>query len=83
MVKSGSVDLVKAYLAQIEKHDKRGAHLNAIINVVSKDQLLETARQLDRNRPDIDAKSNPLYGIPFLVKVTLALPLLHVKEMTM
>jgi len=66
-----SVDLVQAYLAQIEKHNKKGAHLNAIINVVPREKLLAIARDLDNKRHEIDSASKPLWGIPFLVKVNL------------
>ncbi|KAK0702550.1 amidase signature domain-containing protein [Apiosordaria backusii] len=63
-----SVDLVSAYLAQIEKHNRNSARLNAVINAVSKEKLFGIARQLDSKRSEIDAASKPLYGIPFLIK---------------
>ncbi|OHE97691.1 hypothetical protein CORC01_07106 [Colletotrichum orchidophilum] len=62
-----AVELTKAYLEQIRKHNKAGAHLNAIISVVPEEQLLETASKLDQERAEGRVRS-PYHGIPFVVK---------------
>jgi hypothetical protein len=63
-----SVDLVNAYTGQIQKHNKNGARLNAVISLVPEHTALENARKLDRERAMGKTRSR-LHGIPFLVKV--------------
>jgi amidase len=57
--------LVRYYLDRIERFDKQGPHINALISL--NPQALEQARRLDA-----EAKSKPLkgilYGIPFIAK---------------
>ena len=45
-----TVDIVKAYLAQINRHNLHGMKLRALITVASTDDLLEQARRLDEER---------------------------------
>ncbi|KAK3673491.1 hypothetical protein LTR78_006725 [Recurvomyces mirabilis] len=62
-----SATLVEAYLAQIEKNNHNGLHLNSLISITAKDILLNTARHLDHER-ETGHKRGPLHGIPFIVK---------------
>jgi hypothetical protein len=63
-----SVELVQACLAQIDKHDQRGAKLNAMISIVPNHILMERSAQLDLERTSGRVRS-PFHGIPILVKV--------------
>ncbi|KAJ5100375.1 amidase signature enzyme [Penicillium angulare] len=45
-----SVELVQACLCQIDRHDQRGAKLNAMISIVPKNILMERSAQLDNER---------------------------------
>lgn len=65
--KATSVDLVQAYLSQIEAHNHSGLHLNALISVRPRDQILATARELDAERQAGKLRSQ-LHGIPFVFK---------------
>lgn len=69
-----SVELVQACLAQIDRHDQRGARLNAIISLVPTPLLLERSAQLDRERKAGRVRS-PFHGIPILIKVRRITPL--------
>ena len=69
-----SVELVKQVLAQIERHDKKGAKLNAMIAVAPEKDLLRRAAELDEERCEGEVRSR-LHGIPLLVKVSKILPL--------
>jgi amidase len=62
-----SVDLVEAYLHQIQKHND---YLHAVISTVSREKLLRTTQFLHDERC---ARSiiSPLYGMPVLLKVDL------------
>ncbi|SDS57066.1 amidase [Pseudarthrobacter equi] len=60
-----SEDLVRAYLARIEKYDSNGICLNALV-VVNPDAL-EEARASDRRRAD-GSLLGPLDGIPYTAK---------------
>lgn len=60
--------LVKQVLDQIDKHNKKGLNLGALISVAPRERLLERARRLDHERTTGKARS-PLHGIPFIVKV--------------
>ncbi|KAI0113611.1 amidase signature enzyme [Nemania sp. FL0031] len=66
-----SVELVQACLAQIDKHDKQGAELNAMISIVPRAILMERATQLDDERTKGPIRS-PFHGIPILVKDAIA-----------
>lgn len=61
-----SVDLVEAYLQQIQKHN---AYLHAVISTGPKDLLLRFAQSLDDERLAHKVRS-PLHGIPILLKVS-------------
>ena len=65
--KTTSVELVKAYLTQIEKHNHNGLHLNALISVAPAERVLEIARKLDQEREQGQLRG-PLHGLPFIVK---------------
>ncbi|KAH6842213.1 amidase signature domain-containing protein [Chaetomium sp. MPI-CAGE-AT-0009] len=65
--KTTSVEIVKAYLGQISKHNKSGTHLNCVNIVVPEKILLDAASELDRERAKGHLRS-PYHGIPFLVK---------------
>jgi amidase len=69
-----SVELVQACLAQIDKHDQRGAKLNAMISIVPHQLLMERSAQLDRERAAGRVRS-VFHGIPVLIKVYR--PLFH------
>lgn len=60
--------LVKQVLDQVNKHNKDGLNLGALISVAPRQQLLERAQFLDQERAAGKARS-PLHGIPFIVKV--------------
>ncbi|KAI7595927.1 amidase signature enzyme, partial [Hortaea werneckii] len=62
-----SVELVKAYLAQINAHNHSGLKLNALISVAPADLLVTTARKLDKERSSGSRRSS-LHGIPFVCK---------------
>jgi amidase len=66
--KTTSVEIVRAYLGQISKHNKSGAHLNCVNSVVPERIILDTASELDRERADGRFRG-PYHGISFLVKV--------------
>ncbi|PYI09724.1 amidase [Aspergillus sclerotiicarbonarius CBS 121057] len=61
-----SVDLVEAYLAQINKHNHAGLGLRALISV-NPDTALAQAADRDRERAQGRVRS-PLHGIPIIVK---------------
>jgi hypothetical protein len=63
-----SVDLVDLYLAQIERHNKKGLCLNAIISTAARENLIMTAERLDGERANKSIRS-PLHGIPVILKV--------------
>ena len=62
-----SVELVDAYLAQIENHDD---YLHAIISKPPRARLVEQAKKLDEERNN-KAIRGKLHGIPILIKVGL------------
>jgi amidase len=66
-----SVELVQACLAQIDRHDQRGAKLNAMISIVPKHILMDRSAQLDRERAAGKIRS-PFHGIPIVVKDAIA-----------
>jgi amidase len=59
-------EVVTAYLARIDAYDKRGPHLNSIINLNK--LALEEADKLDTTFKATGKLSGPLHGIPVLVK---------------
>ncbi|KAH6615688.1 amidase signature domain-containing protein [Chaetomium sp. MPI-SDFR-AT-0129] len=62
-----SVDLVKASLAQIDRHNRKGLTLRAVISVAPDDIVLERAAMLDAERAR-DRVRGPFHGIPVLLK---------------
>jgi len=62
-----SVEIVEAYLAQIEQHNRRGRQLRALISVAPRHELLKIARRLDDERARGKLRG-PLHGIPVVVK---------------
>lgn len=64
---STSVEIVRAYLDQIDRHNLKGANINAFISLAPTAKLLEIASELDDRRARGDVLS-PLHGIPILVK---------------
>ncbi len=74
LLEEGSVtseELVSIYLARIEKHNRHGMRLNAIISTAPRDTVLAAARSLDRERRTL-GKRGPLHGIPIVVKVRVS-----------
>ena len=63
-----SVDLIKACLDQIKRHDE---YLHAMISVAPRPSLLAQAQKLDDERKN-DKIRGKLHGIPILVKVLRA-----------
>lgn len=59
-------ELVAAYLDRIERFDRAGPRLNAIVSV--NEAALDHADRLDRRLQAEGALSGPLHGIPVLVK---------------
>lgn len=64
--------LVDQVLDQIEKHNRKGLNLGALISVAPRQKLLKRARLLDQERAAGKARS-PLHGIPFILKVLYSL----------
>ncbi|KAF2734772.1 amidase signature enzyme [Polyplosphaeria fusca] len=62
-----SVEIVEAYLHQIEQHNRRGRQLRALISVAPKHEVLRIAKKLDDERARGKRRS-PLHGIPVIVK---------------
>lgn len=62
-----SVNIVEAYLAQIEKHNKTGLGLRAIISTAPRDAVLSQATKLDTERLNGKIRSG-LHGIPIIIK---------------
>ncbi|EHK42024.1 hypothetical protein TRIATDRAFT_268254 [Trichoderma atroviride IMI 206040] len=63
--------LVAQVLDQVEKHNRKGLCLGALISVAPRQKLLEQAQLLDQERAAGKARS-PLHGIPFIVKDAIA-----------
>ncbi len=61
--------ITRAYLARIEAYDRRGPHLNSIINM--NDRALYEADRLDAALSRTKALSGPLHGVPVIVKDNL------------
>lgn len=62
-----SVEIVEAYLHQIEQHNRRGRQLRALISVAPKHELIRIARKLDAERARGKVRG-PLHGIPIVLK---------------
>ncbi|OKL59330.1 hypothetical protein UA08_05396 [Talaromyces atroroseus] len=62
-----SVEIVEAYLSQIEKHNKAGCELRAIISTAPREVALAQAEALDSERRSGQVRS-ALHGIPIIVK---------------
>lgn len=62
-----SVEIVEAYLAQIEQHNRRGRQLRALISVAPRHELVRIARRLDDERSR-GKRRGPLHGIPIVLK---------------
>ncbi|EED24654.1 amidase, putative [Talaromyces stipitatus ATCC 10500] len=62
-----TVDIVDAYLAQIERHNKTGLKLRAIISTASREAVLSRAAKLDTERLNGKIRS-ALHGIPIIIK---------------
>lgn len=63
-----SVQIVKMYMRQIQKHNVRGRCLRAVISTTPEDQALKVAEKLDVERKTTGARG-PMHGIPIIVKV--------------
>ncbi|KAF2448138.1 amidase signature enzyme [Karstenula rhodostoma CBS 690.94] len=62
-----SVEIVEAYLHQIEQHNRRGRQLRALISVAPRHELVRIARRLDDERSR-GKRRGPLHGIPIVLK---------------
>lgn len=62
-----SVEIVEAYLHQIEQHNRRGRQLRALISVAPRHELVRIARRLDDERAR-GKRRGPLHGIPIVLK---------------
>src|SRR5687768_11917889 len=67
--KSSARDVTAAYLARIEAYDKRGPHLNTVINLNPK--ALEEAAALDAVLTATGKPVGALHGIPVVLKDNL------------
>lgn len=62
-----SVQIVEAYLEQIDQHNPG---LNALLSRPPREQVIRTAEKLDRERKDGKIRG-PLHGIPIILKVRI------------
>ncbi|KAF2638485.1 amidase signature enzyme [Massarina eburnea CBS 473.64] len=62
-----SVEIVEAYLHQIDQHNRRGRQLRALISVAPRHELLRIAKRLDDERAR-GKRRGPLHGIPVVLK---------------
>lgn len=62
-----SVEIADACLAQIERHNKKGLNLRAIISTAPRDVVLSQAAELDTERHNGKLRS-ALHGIPIIIK---------------
>lgn len=62
-----SIEIVELYLEQIERHNRRGRQLRALISVAPKHELLKIAKKLDDERLRGKVRG-PLHGIPIVLK---------------
>ncbi|KAH7061087.1 amidase signature domain-containing protein [Macrophomina phaseolina] len=66
-----SVELVDIYLAQIERHNRKGRQLRAIISTAPRYHLFAIARRLDDEQRAGKVRG-PLHGLPVVVKDNIA-----------
>lgn len=66
-----SVELVDVYLAQIERHNRKGRQLRAMISVAPRYHLFAIARRLDDERRAGGIRG-PLHGLPVVLKDNVA-----------
>lgn len=64
-----SVDLVKNYLDQINRHNHKGMELNAVISTAPEEDVLQKAVDLDRERAEGRVRGS-MHGIPVIIKVS-------------
>jgi hypothetical protein len=69
-----STQIVGLYLDHIEKNNKQGLKLNAMICTAPHELLMKRARRLDKERAEkraagCECECGPLHGIPVTVKV--------------
>lgn len=62
-----SVEIVEAYLQQIDQHNRRGRQLRALISVAPRHELMRIAKRLDDERLR-GKRRGPLHGIPVVLK---------------
>ncbi|PSN74128.1 amidase signature enzyme [Corynespora cassiicola Philippines] len=62
-----SVEIVEAYLQQIELHNRRGRQLRALISVAPRHELVRIARRLDDERAR-GKRRGALHGVPVVLK---------------
>ena len=63
-----SVEIVKMYLDQIQKHNLKGMGIRAVISTLPREKAIAFAQELDDERATKGARG-PMHGIPILVKV--------------
>ena len=64
-----SIDLVKCYLDQIDRHNHKGMELHAVISTAPKEDLFQQADALDRERAEGRIRG-PMHGIPIIIKAS-------------
>lgn len=62
-----SQDLVTAFLDQIDRHNRNGTKVNALLSVCPRTLALSQARQLDMERRQGKVRSH-LHGMPIILK---------------
>ena len=60
--------LVQRCLDQMEAHNKAGLHLNALISIAPRQNLLKKAAKLDQELEEGRSRG-PLHGTPIIVKL--------------
>ena len=66
-----SAMIVQSYLAQIQRHNHAGAHLNAMLSMPEAHNLLSLAHSLDDERSAGHTRG-PMHGIPIILKDAIA-----------
>ena len=64
-----SVDLVKSYLKQIDRHNHKGMVLNAVISTAPEEDVFQQAVALDQERAEGKVRG-PMHGIPVIIKAS-------------
>lgn len=64
-----SSQLVKACLDQIERYDRDGPSLRAIVSAPQEDNVLAVAKHLDHERASGKVRG-PFHGLPIIVKAS-------------